>query len=129
MRIKEVSQRFSISPDTLRYYEREGLLGKVPRSESGIRDYTEANCQAIDFVLCMRSAGVSIEALSEYMKLLFMDEDTTDQRKVILEQQKRVIADRIADLQLALDRLTYKIDHYEEMILACEPKLRTTDEI
>ena len=127
MRIKEVSQRFSISPDTLRYYERMGLLGVVPRSESGIRDYTEANCEAIDFVLCMRSAGVSIEALSEYMRLLFLDEDTTEARKVILERQKRVIADRIADLQLALDRLTYKIDHYEEMILA-EPKLQSTDD-
>ena len=129
MRIKEVSERYDISPDTLRYYERIGLLGTVPRNKSGIRDYTEANCRTIDFVKCMRSAGVSIEALTAYMGLLFKKEDTSAERKVILEKQKRAIAERIADLQLALDRLTYKIDHYEDMILASESTMQPDSEI
>ena len=64
MRIAEVAQKFAISPDTLRYYERMGLLGPIARTTSGVRDYSEADCNRIEFVKCMRGANVSIEALA-----------------------------------------------------------------
>ena len=44
MTIKEVSEKYDISPDTLRYYERIGLIPKVPRNKSGIRDYDKESC-------------------------------------------------------------------------------------
>lgn len=70
MKIAEVSKRYGVSTDTLRYYERIGLLRHVPRNKSGIRDYDEASCNAVEFVKCMRDAGMSIESLVEYMELL-----------------------------------------------------------
>ena len=125
MRIAEVSKRYDISADTLRYYERVGLLRNVPRSESGIREYNELNCNTIEFIKCMRGAGVSIEALIEYMDLFDKGEETAAARKALLEEQRDLIAARIADLQAGLDRLNYKIANYDKIILEAEKKIRT----
>lgn len=69
MTIKEVSIKYEISADTLRYYERIGLIPTVNRKDNGIRDYTEEDCNWVEFIKCMRSAGISIEALIEYVTL------------------------------------------------------------
>lgn len=109
MKIAEVSKRYGVSTDTLRYYERIGLLRHVPRNKSGIRDYDEASCNAVEFVKCMRDAGMSIESLVEYMELL---------------EQGDEIRERIAGLERALARLEYKIEHYDEVMTATERTLR-----
>ncbi len=124
MKIAEVSKRYDISADTLRYYERVGLLRHVPRNTSGIRDYDETNCKAVEFLKCMRAAGVSIEALIEYMDLFDEGEQTAPARKTLLEEQRELVRRRIADLQAGLDRLDYKISHYETVILEAEKGMR-----
>lgn len=127
MRIAEVSQRYGISTDTLRYYERIGLLRHVPRNGSGIRDYDEASCNAVEFVKCMRGAGMSIEALVEYMELIEQGDGTTAARKELLSRQSEAIRERIADLERALERLEYKIEHYDEVMTSRERALRPED--
>ena len=116
MRIAEVAQKFAISPDTLRYYERMGLLGPIARTTSGVRDYSEADCARIEFVKCMRGANVSIEALQEYMRLLDQGDETIAARKAILEEQRDIAAARIAEMQAGLERLNHKIENYDEML-------------
>ena len=69
MKIKDVSEKFQISPDTLRYYEKIGLIHNVSRDKNGIRNYSQENCNTIAFIKCMRAASVSIEGLSRYMEL------------------------------------------------------------
>jgi len=69
MTIAEVGKKYGLSTDTLRYYERIGLLAPIPRTKGGIRDYGEIDCQAVEFIKCMRGAGVAIEALVEYVSL------------------------------------------------------------
>lgn len=105
MKIAEVSKRYGVSTDTLRYYERIGLLRHVPRNKSGIRDYDEASCNAVEFVKCMRDAGMSIESLVEYMELLEQGDETTAARKELLLRQGDEIRERIAGLERALARL------------------------
>ena len=58
MTIKEVSQKYDLSPDTIRYYERIGLIPPVPRKPNGIRDFDQESCNWIEFIKCMRSAGL-----------------------------------------------------------------------
>lgn len=108
MKIAEVSKRYGVSTDTLRYYERIGLLRHVPRNKSGIRDYDEASCNAVEFVKCMRDAGMSIESLVEYMELLEQGDETTAARKELLLRQGDEIRERIAGLERALARLEYQ---------------------
>lgn len=69
MKINEVSKMYDITADTLRYYERIGLIPTVNRNESGIRDYTETDCNWVNFAKCMRAAGISVESLIEYVAL------------------------------------------------------------
>ena len=106
MRIAEVSKQFGISADTLRYYERIGLLSHVHRNESGIRD-----------------SNVSIEALLEYMELFEGGDATLGARKAILEEEREKVRERMAEMQAGLDRLDYKIAHYEDLIVKAEQKI------
>lgn len=124
MRIAEVAQQFDISADTLRYYERIGLLCPVARTASGIREYGESDLARIEFIKCLRSAGVSIEALTAYMKLFDEGDGTLAERKAILEQQRDLIQQRIDEMQEGLARLDYKIAHYEDLIVATEQKMQ-----
>lgn len=124
MRIAEVAQQFDISADTLRYYERIGLLRPVARNASGIREYGESDLARIEFIKCLRGAGVSIEALTGYMRLLDEGDGTLAERKAILEQQRGLIQQRIDEMQAGLARLDYKIAHYEDLIVATEQKMQ-----
>lgn len=118
MRIAEVAQQFDITPDTLRYYERIGLLPRIKRTASGVRDYSEADCGRIEFIKCMRGANVSIEALQEYMRLLDLGDATIAERKAILEEQRDIAQECIAEMQAGLDRLNHKIENYSNMLEA-----------
>ena len=124
MRIAEVAQQFDISADTLRYYERIGLLRPVARNASGIREYGESDLARIEFIKCLRGAGVSIEALTAYMRLLDEGDGTLAERKAILEQQRGLIQQRIDEMQAGLARLDYKIAHHEDLIVATEQKMQ-----
>lgn len=123
MRIAEVSKKYDISADTLRYYERIGLLEHVRRNESGMRDYSEADCARIQFIKCMRGANVSIEALIEYMQLFAEGDSTVAARKALLEEQRDLVRERINEMQAGLDRLNYKIENYDSIIRKAEQEL------
>ena len=69
MTISEVSKRYGISQDTLRYYERVGVIPPVRRTKSGVRDYSEEDCGWVELAACMRSAGLPLETLAEYVRL------------------------------------------------------------
>ena len=81
MKIAEVSEHYGLSSDTLRYYERIGLIPPVTRNESGIRDYGELDIRRVEFVKCMRSAGLPIEVLIDYMELVQQGDQTIEARQ------------------------------------------------
>ncbi|MGE5221438.1 MAG: MerR family transcriptional regulator [Omnitrophica WOR_2 bacterium] len=120
MKIAEVSERYRISQDTLRYYERVGLIPPVNRSESGIRDYNELDLRRVEFIKCMRSAGLPIEVLIEYVALVQQGDRTIEARKEILVEQREQLLARMAEMQKTLDILTYKISVYENTVLSRE---------
>jgi len=124
MTIAEVSKKYDITPDTLRYYERIGLLPKINRSQSGIRSYTEDDCRWIEFIKCMRSAGLPIEVLSEYVSLFRQGDSTIEARKKLLIEQRKTLLAKMEDMKETLARLNYKIESYEKAVLPCEEKLK-----
>lgn len=127
MTIAEVSKRFNLSADTLRYYERIGLIPPVNRNASGIRNYTEEDCNWIHFIKCMRSAGLSIEVLVEYVSMFQQGTSTIKARKELLIEQRSQLAEKIKEMQQTLERLDKKIDGYEERVLIKEEQLKRTD--
>jgi DNA-binding transcriptional MerR regulator len=127
MKIMEVSERYEISSDTLRYYERIGLIPPVNRNKSGIRDYNEIDVRRVEFIKCMRSAGLPIETLIEYMELVQQGDQTIEARKVILKEQRERLVARMEEMQKTLDILDHKIEVYENAVLKKEKELQQED--
>ena len=128
MKIAEVSDRYGLSSDTLRYYERVGLIPPVNRNGSGIRDYNELDIRRVEFVKCMRSAGLPIEVLIDYMELVQQGDQTVEARREILKEQRGLLAARMQEMQKTLDILDHKIEVYENAVLTKEKKIIQTVE-
>lgn len=129
MTIAEVSKKFNISPDTLRYYERIGLLPPIPRTKSGIRNYNEDSCGWIELMKCMRAAGVQIEALIEYVALFRKGDETLNARRTLLAEQRDQLMARMADMQTSLEKLNHKIDLYDRGLMTEDHLLRIGKEV
>ena len=112
--IQEVANNFSLSKDTLRYYEKEGLIDPVKKNKSGIREYTAEDLKRIEFIKCMRSAGLSISVLKEYIKLYNEGVKTQDLRINLLERERISLKNKIEDMEKAYKKLEYKIKLYKE---------------
>ena len=128
MKIAEVSEQFGMSVDTLRYYERVGLIRPVNRNESGIRDYSELDLRRVDFIKCMRSAGLPVEVLIEYVALVQQGDSTIEARKEILKEQRALLAARMEEMQKTLDILDHKLEVYEKAVLTKEKKIVETQD-
>ena len=116
MTIKEVSEKYGISQDTLRYYERIGLIPPVPRTPGGIRDYQEKDLSWVEQAVCMRSAGVQIEALIEYVRLYQMGDSTIEARRDLLQEQYEVLEEQRRQINATMERLKYKISRYQKAV-------------
>lgn len=112
MTIKEVSEKFNLSQDTLRFYEKKGLIGLVKKTSGGIRNYEENDLKRIEFIKCMRSAEIPVDVLKKYIDLYDIGESTFNERKQLLEEQKNILEEKIKDMQDAYNKLTVKIDLY-----------------
>lgn len=116
MTIAEVSKKYGLTADTLRYYERVGLIPKVNRNKNGIRNYTEQDCRNVEFIKCMRRAGLPIEVLIEYVTLLQQGDETVEARRDILIEQRKELVKKMKEIKTTIDRLDYKIDRYESLV-------------
>lgn len=115
MTIAEVSKKYNLTQDTIRYYERIGLIPEIPRNKSGIRNFDEQSCKWIEFIKCMRSAGMPIEALIEYMTLFKQGKKTVTARKQLLIDQRAVLLKKQEEIKKTIERLDYKIELYNEI--------------
>jgi DNA-binding transcriptional MerR regulator len=128
MTIAEVSKKFDLSQDTLRYYERIGLFPEVNRKKSGIRNYTEEDCKWIEFIKCMRNAGLPIEVLIEYVTLFKQGNETIEARKELLIEQRKQLTEKMEDIKKTIERLDFKIESYEQTVVTIENDLKRTDD-
>ena len=128
MTIAEVAKLYDISADTLRYYERVGIIPSVNRNPNGIRNYTEHDCGWVSFAKCMRNAGLPVEVLIEYVTLFQKGDATVGARKEILIEQRDKLVERLAEMQETLERLNYKIENYETGIRKAEANLKLDNE-
>lgn len=116
MTIREVCDRFGISPDTLRYYERVGVIPEVHRTAGGIRDYTDEDIGWVETTACFRSAGMPIELLAEYVRLFREGDSTIPARFELLKKAREHILAERKKYDDALDKMNYKISVYEKAV-------------
>lgn len=116
MTIKEVSEHYQITQDTLRYYERVGMIPPVNRTSGGIRDYTEEDLRWVELAKCMRSAGLPVESMIEYVRLFQEGDSTIPARLQLLTEEKEVLLEQKKRIDETLRRLDFKISRYEEAV-------------
>lgn len=125
--IKEVAEKFNISPYTLRYYEREGLIPSVQRTNSGRRVYTDVDLGWIQIVCCMRATGMSISYIKNYVDLCINGKDTLEERRKIILEQKKIIKEEIKKYTDLLELVDMKLDYYDKKISKDELKKIITE--
>jgi DNA-binding transcriptional MerR regulator len=128
MTIMEVSRKYELSQDTLRYYERIGLIPFVHRTKGGIRDYDEEDCRWIEFSKCMRNAGMPVEALIEYVALFQQGDSTSAARKQLLIEQRDLLLQKMEELKATIERLNGKIERYDQTLVPAEKKLKRSED-
>lgn len=114
MTIKQASEITGLSIDTLRYYERIGLIPEVPRNSSGIREYDDAILSWIEFVMRFKRSGMKLEAIRDYLKLAIEGDSTKQQRKEILIEAKKELEAKQTEIRESLEIINYKLDNYEQ---------------
>ncbi|MCD8844731.1 MerR family transcriptional regulator [Staphylococcus gallinarum] len=113
MMISEVSKSMNISVDTLRYYEKIGIIPKIRRNANGIRNYSQDDLNWVKLAKCMRQSGLSIDALSKYIELYHQGEKTKDTRRDILYKEREILLENIEEMQETLTLLNTKIAMYD----------------
>ena len=116
MTIKQVCQRYGLTQDTLRYYEKIGVIPPVHRSASGIRDYDEHDLGWVENAVCLRNAGVPVESIAEYVKLYQDGDETFAARRDLLSHVLADLTEQRSQLDAAIQNLTYKVSRYETAV-------------
>ena len=114
--IKEVSEKYDIPSETLRYYERVGVIPPVTRTAGGIRDYSDTDIQWVENAKCMRAAGLPIEVIIEYLRLFREGDSTIKARLDLLSEQREILLKQYKQLEETINRLDYKISKYQEAL-------------
>ena len=116
MTIREIAAKTNLSTDTLRYYERIGLLPPVPRNAAGIRNYDEYFVNFINFIKKLKASGMSLEHIIDYIRLAEMGDATIQERKKLLAEARETLLDKINSLQLVAELADYQLRNYENLL-------------
>jgi len=127
MNIKQASEQTGVSSAAIRYYEKEGLIPEIDRSETGNRDIDDRIIRRITFVRQMRAAGMTIENLRRYIQLFDAQEDNTNEQISLLKTQLEEMEEKRDDMQAAIDHLHFKLDHYDDHMQQTEAELRALE--
>lgn len=129
MNIRKVTELTGMTADTIRYYEKIGMIPPIKRVSgiSGIRQFDEDDVKWIDFVKHMREAGLSVDALVAYVHLFQEGQGMAAERKEILKGQATILKDKMAKMSQTLEMLEYKIDNYESLVFPAEDALESFD--
>ncbi|MDT0329986.1 MerR family transcriptional regulator [Nocardiopsis lambiniae] len=108
----EIAERFDLTLDTLRYYEKAGLLRRVDRAPSGHRRYRTDDVELLHLIRCLRDTDMPIARLREFAELVRDGDHTIPERLEVLQEHKNRLDDRIAELVDRQGAIEHKIDHY-----------------
>lgn len=113
--IKKAAELTGLSEHTLRFYDREGLLPLLKRTDSGIRVFSEQDIDWIGLICCLKNSGMAISTIKRFMQLCLKGEETEEQRRALLEEHRAFILSQMEQLNKSLSTVNYKLEHYKEI--------------
>ena len=111
--IAEVAEITHLTAHTLRYYEKEGLLPFIDRSDSGNRDFKDKDLEWLELICCLKNTGMSIKNIKEFIGLCLKGDNTLDVRREIFITHREEVINQMAELQKNLDKINCKINYYD----------------
>ncbi len=113
--IQQAANKLGLTTSALRYYDKEGLLPTLKRTESGIRTFSETDLDWLGLICCLKNSGMPILEIKQFMNLCLRGEDTCEERKEVLEKHRNEILKQMKVLKNSLGTINYKIEHYKEI--------------
>ncbi len=113
--IQQAAQKLGLTPSTLRYYDKEGLLPNLKRTDSGIRIFSDTDLDWLGLICCLKNSGMPILEIKQFMNLCLLGEDTCEERREVLEKHRAEILNQMEVLKNSLNIVNYKINHYKEI--------------
>ena len=114
--IQDVSKKTGLSAHTLRYYEKEGLITGVERSQGGFRQYTDEDLERLGLIRCLKNTGMSIKEISRFVELTREGEQTLEERVALLRAHRDRVLERMAEMQQHLDKVNWKLNFFSEKL-------------
>ena len=121
--IQEVSQKTGLTAHTLRYYEKEGLLSGVERTQGGFRQYTDEDLERLGLICCLKNTGMSIQEIARFVQLTHEGDHTLKERVQMLKNHREQVIERMEEMQKHLDKVTWKINFFSEKLRAYEAEI------
>ena len=120
--IQDVSKKTGLTAHTLRYYEKEGLITGVERSQGGIRQYTDEDLERLGLIRCLKNTGMSIQEIARFVELAQKGDSTLEERVELLRSHRELVLARMAEMQKHLDKVTWKLNFFSEKLRAYQEK-------
>ncbi len=111
--VGEMAKKIGVAPSTLRYYDKEGLLPFVQRSESGIRMFKEDDMEWLSLIECLKKTGMPIKEIKKFVDWVMQGDDTIAQRLALIDQQRKTVLQQMDQLKETLVMLDYKHWYYQ----------------
>ena len=111
--VGEMAKKMNLAPSTLRYYDKEGLLPFVERSGGGIRMFKDSDFEWLAIIECLKKTGMSIKEIKQFIDWCVEGDATIGKRLALIDHQRQVVLQQMAQLQETLDTLNYKHWYYE----------------
>lgn len=118
--IRDVSRKTGLSAHTLRYYEKEGLLSPVERTQGGFRQYTDEDMEALGLICCLKNTGMSLQEITRFVDLTRQGDQTLEERVALLREHRESVIARMNEMQKYLEKVTWKLNFFSEKLRAYE---------
>ncbi len=126
--IQEVSKKTGLSAHTLRYYEKEGLISGVGRTQGGFRQYSDEDLEALGLICCLKNTGMSLQEIARFMELTHQGDQTLKERVELLREHRENVLERVSEMQRYLEKVTWKLNHFTEKLNAYEAGVKNEGE-
>lgn len=111
--IEKAAEKCGLTPHTLRYYDKEGLLPFVERSDSGVRRFKESDFSWLEMINCLKETGMPIKMIRQFIEWAIVGDETIDERLEFLLEHRRAAQQKMDELQKHMDHLNDKIWYYQ----------------
>lgn len=111
--VGEMAKLLDVAPSTLRYYDKEGLLPFVERSEGGVRLFRESDYGTLKIIECLKTTGMQLKDIKQFIYLAMQGDSTIEERLALFRRQRVEVEKQMARLGEALDSVKFKCWFYE----------------